>query len=198
MSRYINHGCQIVDARTGQIVDEDELLELYAKNIKENYVDSASKILSFGVEIPYRLQKTRSGEKVNVVNVKENYHFAKVYRTDVIDAMNKFELNVWEKGFLFTFLPYLHFPSNSIVVDGKHPDIPELCKMTGVGKSKLYEILSSLESNNIIVREKLLGELVIFFNPFLTSCGLVSLDTYKLFENSIYNPAHKIVNKKCV
>lgn len=68
----------------------------------------------------------------------------------------------------------------------------EVCELVGVGKTKLYEIYKELEKYHVIKRMKLHNGTVIYFNPFLYSCGgLIDIETYNLFKDTGYNPINR-------
>lgn len=55
----------------------------------------------------------------------------------------------------------------------------------------MYNILKELEMHDIIKRVKANSSNIIYFNPFLyASGGIVHNDTFKLFEESIFNPTN--------
>lgn len=184
--KYIPYGDQYIDTRTGEIIELHELSKVVSKNMIDTFCESSGHLINMGVNVPFRIVKTKIG-KSSTINVKESYHFAKIFKVDVRDMMIKTNLTVHAKAFIYTCLCYLYFPSNTVIVNGKNPDIKELCDIVGIGKSKLYEVLDELEENDVIKREKINGCLVIYFNPFLHSCGLVDKYTHDLFQASIYN-----------
>nr|WP_156736285.1 hypothetical protein [Mycobacterium sp. E3298] len=188
--KYGKHGEQFYDVETGKIVELDELSKAINESIQEEYAKGVSYLVSLGMKIPLRLVKARNGESYNIINIKERFHFTKIFKTDVRFVLDEFKLSVYSRAFLYSLLPYLYFPTNTVIIDGKNPEIDDLMKLVGIGKSKIYEVMNELENLNIIKREKVNGKLIIYFNPFLHSCGLVDTETYKLFENSIFNPLH--------
>jgi hypothetical protein len=186
--KYGKHGEQFYDVITGEVIELDELAKAINKGMVDSYIESASHLLSLGMKIPLRLVRAKNGEKYSIINIKENFHFTKLFRTDVRYMLETFKLSVYGRAFLYSLLPYLYFPTNSVIVDGKQPDLDGLIKLTGIGKSKIYEVFNELEGLNIIKKEKIGTRFVIYLNPFLHSCGLVDKDTYKIFEDSIFNP----------
>lgn len=188
VNQYMNHGNQIYDVSTGEIIDIDQISKAKNNQILELYVQNIERLLKIDGDIEYKLVKNKQGETLPVVNVKENYEFMKVFKVDLRGLLETVKLSLSAKGFLFHMSAYLHFPTNTIVCDGKSPSIKDLCEMLEVKQTKLYEILKELESKDIIKREKINGSLVIYFNPFLLSCGYVDFETYKMFRKSNYNP----------
>lgn len=78
-------------------------------------------------------------------------------------------------------------------MNGKHPNQDEMCEFLRIGRTKLNSILKELEYYDVIKRVKINGKTYIYINPFLVCTGLLAVDTYKLFEKSIYNP-NKIIS----
>jgi hypothetical protein len=187
-NRYQNYDGQIIDLKTGEIVDLKQIKQVIEMSLYDKYIESAQTLIELNQDVNFRLVTAKNGESYSCVNVKEGYHFVKVFKVDVRRMLETFDISLSTRGFIYTCLAYLHFPTNSIVIDGECPSIEKLCSICKIGKSKLYEILKELEQYEIIKRKKVNGQMVIYMNPFLHSTGLVHEDTYKMFKDSGYNP----------
>lgn len=185
---YTFENGNIVQVSTGEIVDLKEIKSAFEKNLCDEFIKTHQTALKAGIELNIRLVKDKRGQQYFTTNVKENFHFVKVFKVDVRDALETHNLSIFARGFLYTCLAYLHFPSNTLNINGQSPTNELLCEKLNVGKTKLYEIYKELEKYEIIKRKKINGQMVIYLNPFLHSCGLVDIETYNLFETSVYNP----------
>jgi hypothetical protein len=190
-NRYQNYDGQIVDLKTGEIVDLEQIKQAIEISLYDKYIESAQTLIELNQDVNFRLVTAKNGESYSCVNVKEGYHFVKVFKVDVRRMLETFKPSHYARSFIYTFLSYVHFPTNSIVIDGECPSIEKLCEVFDVKKTKLYETLKELEQYEIIKRKKINGKLVIYINPFLHSTGLVHEDTYKMFKDSGYNPYNK-------
>lgn len=111
--KYGLHGEQFYDIETGAIIEIDELTKTINNNIVDTFTKNTSHLISLGVKIPLRLVRARNGENYSIVNIKENYHFSKIFRTDVRYMLEEFKLSVYGRAFLYSLLPYLYFPTNT-------------------------------------------------------------------------------------
>lgn len=179
---------QIYDTSTGEILDKKELKLAAEIKIKETSRAITREMIDMGIYLDVRVVRDTFGEEYNSINIKENYEFNKIYRVELMKLFNEIQLDAISYAFLGRFTPCLHFPSNSLMLNGTHPSQVEMADAMGIGKTKLNEVLKQLEFYNIIKREKINGKLYIFFNPFLYSTGVVSLDTVRLFKESVFNP----------
>ena len=187
-NRYTMHGSQIIDIETGELVNTSELTKLINQKINEEYTDRIADIIALNGDVEFKLVRNRSGNEYSAVNLKEGFVYTKLFRVDVKFMLENYKMSIIARGFLYTAMAYIHFPTNSIVIDGENPTVESLCETVGIGKTKLYEILKELEELDVLQRKKLNGRLCIYLNPFLHSCGLVDIETYKLFKDSPYNP----------
>ena len=186
---YIDESNQLIDMTTGEIVDREKIKRAYENKITEDRNEYAKELSKMGIVFDISIIKYR-GVEYPVVTIKKDYSFRKVFVVDVREVIKELSKNA--KVFIATFEPYIYFPHNTIVVDNKHPTIPEMCEMLDLKKSAVYNVLKELENHGVIKKINLNGEIVIYFNPFLyCGGGVVHKDTYKLFEDSIYNPLNK-------
>lgn len=184
---------QIVDTSTGEIVDVDEIEKAISKNVIDNFTKANRDLHKLGLDTNLRIIRARDGQLYPCAKIKERYVFNKVFRVEVRNMLDSSNLSIYALAFITKFEPHLYFPTNSVVINGKRPTIEQMWEMLGVKKTKMYEILKELEKHDVIKRIDLNGFPVIYFNPFLYSCGgLVDRDTYNYFEDSIYNPINKV------
>lgn len=97
--------------------------------------------------------------------INSKYKTFHINNDEIIKTIKKQEISTHARSFIYTFLNYLHSPTNSIIINNTYPSVSTLCKIVGVRKSKLYEILKELEENNIIRRNTENGHMIIYFNP---------------------------------
>lgn len=194
LGRYVKKDKQIVDTHTGELVDVNEI----KRTLEEDLIDIKNKntriMAELGIPIEIKLVRDKTGEPYETLIVKENHEFNKIFRGDVNDMFEHSDLSIEAAGFLGRFSSKLHFPSNSILLDGKHPNQEEMCEYLRIGRTKLNSILKELEFYDVIKRVKMNGKTYIYVNPFLYSTGRLSIDTYRLFAKSAYNPNKNVSN----
>lgn len=187
-NKYGLYDSQIYDIETGQIVDKEEIKKALQQDVYDKFINNYQDTVDLGIDLDLKLVKDKKGNTHQAVNVKEKFHFVKVFKVDVRDILQSCDISIFSRGFLYTSLAYLNFPTNTLIIDGETPSNEVICEKFGLGKTKLYEVYKELEKADVIKRKKINGQPIIYFNPFLHSCGLVDKDTYKLFEDSLYNP----------
>jgi len=190
-NKYTIEEGQIVDTETGQIVNKEEIQKAIEQDTYETYLRNADKLFAIGSRPSSKIVKDKRGNEHNSYNVKEGYHFVKVFKVDVRNTLESCDLSIYSRAFLYSCLAYLNFPTNTIVIDGESPTLEVLCKKFKLGKTKMYEVFKELEKIDLIKRKKINGQLIIYINPFLHSCGLVDSETYNLFKDSLYNPINR-------
>jgi hypothetical protein len=189
MSRYkkINEN-QVTDKETGEIINYDEILKAQQELIEEEYTQLKDECFLLGKNIPIKIVKL-NGVKYPCVTIKKNYTFNKIFRGDMKMLLKNNNLSIHALAFIGMFEHYICFTRNNLIVDCENPTIEKLCKMLGIKRSKMFEILKELEDKYIIKRTKSGKDLIIYFNPFLfCSGGVVHKDTYDLFKFNPYNP----------
>jgi hypothetical protein len=180
---------QLIDISTGEIIEnENQIVKIHQNHLYEEVIKSNEALVKIGKNIGMRIVKDRKGNIYNSYNVKEGYHFVKAFKVDIRDMLETNKLSIISRGFIYTCLAYIHFPTNTLVIDGETPTNERICEKFGLGKTKLFEVYKELEKLEVIKRKKFNGQTIIYINPFLHSSGLVDTETYNLFKDSIYNP----------
>lgn len=191
-NEYVLEKGQIIEVETGQIVNKNELKRSYREEILNSLVNSKIKLEQLGETLDIRIIQDRQGNNHSVLNVKERYHFVKVFKVDIRGILEECELSIFARGFLYSCLAYLNFPTNTLLINGETPTNEILCEKFKIGKTKLYDVYKELENADILKRKKINGQMIIYLKPFLHSCGLVDSETYDIFKSSLYNPINKI------
>jgi hypothetical protein len=188
-NKYVyNEEGQIIDITTGEIIDKKEIVKAYQEHVSDVITNSNLDLIDIGENLGIRVVKDRRGNEYRSYNVKEGFHFVKVFKVDVRDMLESSKMSIISRGFIYSCLAYLHFPTNTLIFNGSTPTNEQICEKFMIGKTKLYEVLKELEKLEIIKRKKINGQTVIYINPFLHSSGLVDVETYNLFKDSVYNP----------
>ena len=188
MAKEMSDDGFVVETSTGEIImSNDELQNMIIQKQKEEFKRGRKLLQDLGLEQKYNLIKINN-EETDTILVKKGYDFNRIFRVEMRIVMNNkmFQLSLGAKAFIGNFTPFISFPENSILVDGERPTIKDYMNMMGIGKSKLYSIFKELEEYEIIKRINLGTKLIIYFNPYLYSCGYVNKDTVELFKNSQY------------
>jgi hypothetical protein len=179
---------QIYEIETGRIVTSKEVRREYEHHVYDQFMTSAQDLINIGEKISFKMVKDRRGNEYQSRNVKEGFHFVKVFKVDMREMLEVNQVSIFSRGFLYSCLAYLQFPTNTLVLDGESPTNEKICEKFKIGKTKLYEVYKELEKLDVIRREKVNGQMVIYLNPFLHSCGLVDKNTYDKFKDTQYNP----------
>lgn len=188
-NRYIyNEDGQLIDVDTGEIINKKGLIKAHENYLYEQFSKVNSELIDIGENLNIRIVKDRRGNEYHSYNVKEGFHFVKIFKVDVRDMLERSKMSIISRGFIYSCLAYIHFPTNTLIFEGQTPTNEQICEKFMVGKTKLYEVFKELEKLEVIKRKKVNGQTVIFINPFLHSSGLVDVETYNLFKNSVYNP----------
>lgn len=179
---------QIIDISTGEIISKKDIIQAHKEHLFEDFQLMMEDSFELNENVDIRIIKCR-GASYNCTSIKEKYTFNKQFRGDLKVLYSDVNLSVYAHGFISRFSPFLDFPYNNIIIDNKNPSVETLYEMLNVKKTKMFEILKELEKNDVIKRVRQAKEIVIYFNPFLICSGaMVHCDTYKLFENSVFNP----------
>jgi hypothetical protein len=189
INNYVyNDDGQLIDITTAEIINKKNIVKAYQKHILNEVEKVNSELIDIGENIGIRIVKDRRGNEYHSYNVKEGFHFVKVFKVDVRDMLESSKMSIISRGFIYSCIAYLHFPTNTIIFNGETPTNEMICEKFMIGKTKLYEVYKELEKYEVIKRKKINGQTVIFMNPFLHSSGLVDVETYNLFKDSVYNP----------
>lgn len=187
-NKYKKHNSQVYDSTTGELLDLNDVKEVIVKDLLK-HAETELKLLSdLGLVSGVKIVRDNGGEPYPVIPLKEGFEFNKILRGDVNFVFENSELSNDSFAFIGRFTACLHFPSNSILLNGIHPTQDELAKAMRVGRTTINKALKELEFYDVIKRVKVNGKIYIYFNPFLYSVGLISIDTYKIFRDSIHNP----------
>jgi len=97
-------------------------------------------------------------------------HFYKGNSDELKAIIN--ELNVYEKAVLFSISPYVGYTDCCIRYEnGKELTIEAMQEISGISKSKMYEVLSSLQEKDILYKGKNSKNVQYFMNPYLFCKG---------------------------
>lgn len=187
--RYIvDDDGRFIDLDTGEVIDNKEIVDAIETKRNEDFISKTNEMIKLGYKDVDRIVKYK-GIEYPCVTIKEKYTYGKVFRVALREIMKDGKLSLNARAFIATFEPYISFPHNTIIVDSQHPNQEQIKEMLGLKRTALYKTLKELEMYDIIKRIKTNSVTVIYFNPFLyASGGIVHSDTYKLFENSAFNP----------
>lgn len=181
---------RFIDLDTGEIINNKEIVDAIETKRNEDFMSATDKMINFGYDDFDRIIKYK-GVEYPCVTIKQKYTFGKVFRVALREIMKDGKLSLNARAFIATFEPYISFPYNNIIINSQHPSQKEIEDMLGLKRTALYKVIKELESFDIIKRIKTNSVTVIYFNPFLyASGGIVHSDTYKLFEDSAFNPSN--------
>jgi hypothetical protein len=190
-AKYSIEEGQMVDTYTGEIINTDEVKKAYQNDLLMKFLSSESNLQDIGETLGLRLVQDKKGNDHHVLNVKEGYHFVKVFKVALREVFSVHKVSKAAKATYLDFQTVTQFPTNSVVIDGESPTLDKLCEFLDLKKTRLYEILKELESADLIMRKKMNGQLVIYINPYIYCCGLVDYETLILFKDSQYNPFNR-------
>jgi hypothetical protein len=185
LNYYITDDEEIIDSYTGEVISLDKIKQAKLEKAMDNLNKYNSDFNEDYILFKYK------GETYNCIRVKENYHFNKMYRTALRTVMGDKNLKINSRALLMTMIPYLSFPLNKIVIPGCNK-LEDIGKIIGLQKTATYEALKNLEKLDIIKREKVGGQTIVYINPFLfASGGIIERSTLEKFKDSFYNPNNK-------
>lgn len=178
------------DKNTGQILSRTDVSKRINDYLKEEMLNGIKGIVELDGMIDFRIVRAKNGAHYHVINVKANFDFIKTFKKDLRDMFDEIDLSPHACKFMYMMTPWIHYPENTIVYKKKNPSIDKLCEVLNLKRAMVYRVLKELEDCELIRREKLNGQLIIYINPFLHSCGWVSSETIELFKDSQYNHEH--------
>lgn len=188
MSEYKINGSTVFDISDGTVIDLNEVRRAKEKEAINTFNNSLGELDKLGISSNLTIVNHRNVE-YRCVEIKRDFEFNKNFRVEVRDLMLDNELTKNARCFIGTITPFISFPSNAIHVRYKNPTYKQLLKIMDMSLPTLTNTLNELEQKNIIVKIKINGQMVIYFNCFLYIAGFcVEKSTYDLFVNSIYNP----------
>ncbi|KAA9007406.1 DUF91 domain-containing protein [Paenibacillus spiritus] len=156
------------------IIEDQEIIDLYTGEI------------SFLKDVP--LSDIPDMDEYNCVNMITSYD--RRYKTNtkaLRDIFDEGSLSCEALGFLGHFGWCLHSPTNSLFINNENPTQDQMCKYLNIGRTKLNSAIKELESHNIILRKKINGCTIIYFNPELYHTDDVSEMTKNLFIDAKRN-----------
>lgn len=110
-NRYQNYDGQIVDLKTGEIVDLEQIKQAIEMSLYDKYVESAQTLIELNQDVNFRLVTAKNGESYSCVNVKEGYHFVKVFKVDLEECWKRLNhLIMQEVLFILFCLMYISLP----------------------------------------------------------------------------------------
>ena len=181
----------MVQMETGEIIKFEDIKKAKQDHILESYKNMVDDLSTLGLNTDYQIIEFRKKE-YSVVNIKSDFQFNKEFRMELRDIMRSKLLSKNARCFLGTITPFITFPSNSIIIDGKNPSIDELKDILDMGTNVIYSTLKELEEVRIIKRINVNTNLIIYINPFLYCGGYcVEADTYEMFKDTGFNPENR-------
>lgn len=184
LDRYLVSKGDVVDLETGEQLSRKLAQLIINQKTKDDHAKNIKNMVESGGEPDTRLVKNKHGQSFHVINVKEGYDFVKTFKVEARELLREIDLSLNACGFMYKAINYIHFPSNTVVIDYETPDIEKMCKVFKIKRTNLYKILKELEQKGVIIRKKVNGQSVIYINPLLHSCGLVDVDVYHMFIDS--------------
>ncbi|MEH7116066.1 hypothetical protein V7128_01405 [Neobacillus vireti] len=188
LNKYRIENGVLYDQFTGEVIDRKEIKKAYQAELANFMLESELDLNEIGERLDLRVVSDKRGKTHHVINVKEGFHFVKVFKVALREVLSTNSLSKAAKSAYLDFQAYTSFPNNTVIVDGETPDTEKLCDLLDLKKTRLYDVLKELETADLILRKKINGQLVIYINPFIYNCGLVDQSTLELFESSQYNP----------
>lgn len=186
-----NETSQLYDIETGEIISTKKINKALEEHLHNEFEKVYAESINIGEKFSMTLSKDKRGINYQTMKVKEEYEFVKVFTVSKRELKKTNNLSKISKASWFDLEEEIHFPTNTIVINGKSPSMEDLCEFLDLKKSKLYEVLKELENADIIKREKINGQIVIYVNPYLFNRGFVDYDTIQMFKGSGYNPANR-------
>lgn len=185
--------------KTGEIFTLAEVNKYMTLKIEEFNIHRNAEV-SFlarenGIEIEQRLINKRSNKKKKSKS-KERFdrgEFNILYREEMVNFM-ALKLTLIEEGVFSRLCKFLHYPSNSVMINGNIPSIEILMNIMGIKERALRGHLKTLEQKEVIKLVNSGHKKVIYINPnycasgkdldieTLTMFGLVECDDRKIDE----------------
>lgn len=169
---------------TGEIIEnKDDVREILQDHSKTKAINNAKE-----KEIR-RIAGLQEKKDYMCLNWKKDSHFIKVFRTELREYMKVTKLSTNARAFLFSILPYIHYPSNEIAnTDGTSFTNEELQELTGLGRDAIDKTLKELEDKLFIKRVGKKRARKIYANPYLFAGRDIEKNTKKEIDNAGYQP----------
>lgn len=130
----------------------------------------------------YLAKKIKQSKERAIERIKEMQKDKATYMNCLTDTFTKAdtkefklllgELNVYEKAFLLSVMPYVGYEDCAIKKDNGSPlSVKECAQISGMSERKAFEVISSLKDKCIIYKGKTGKETQYFMNPWLFSKG---------------------------
>ena len=130
----------------------------------------------------YLKRKSASKRDKAIEKIKDDQKDGKVYADSVQDVYTKAgskefryllgELNVYEKAFLLSVMPYVGYEDCAIKKDNGSPlNIKDFALVSGMSESKVYDVIAHLKKECIIYKGKTGSEVQYFVCPWLFCRG---------------------------
>lgn len=188
MVDYLLKSNGVVDPETGELIDPKIFLkEKYdeAKGILDNLNVVAGE---YGIPFRAKLEKYKS-KKYFLVYVKSKKGAFQQINQDSVQKLFENKIDIWSKGWIAQFTPYLAFPSNIIILNGKIPSVDDFAEAMNLKRNKMHEILKELKYYDVIHRDYIEDSTVMatYVNPYLYASGTaVEAKTVNLFAKSTF------------
>lgn len=181
----------MVQLETGEIIKFEDIKKAKQEQVLDSYKNMVDNLSTLGMNTDYKIIEFRKKE-YSIVNIKSDFEFNKEFRVELRDIMKNNFLTKNARCFLGTITPFISFPTNSVIIDGRNPSIDELKEIMDMGTNVIYKTLKELEDAKIIQRVNVNTNLIIYVNPFLYCGGYcVEIDTYEIFKDTGYNPENR-------
>jgi hypothetical protein len=181
----------LYDADTGEVINKKEIKKAYQAELAKQLLENELELNEINEHMGLRLVQDKRGSDYHVLNVKEGFHFVKVFKVALREVLSVNKLSKAAKSAYLDFEAHTNFPTNTVIVNGETPSTEVLCELLELKKSRLYDVLKELETADLVKRKKINGQLVIYINPYIYCCGLVDHDTLEIFKDSSYNPINR-------
>lgn len=116
----------------------------------------------------------------------QNWHIPDFYKGNVKELRAIMsELDSGERAFLFSIAPYIGYEDCCIRYDnGKELSTKQIQDLVGMGQSKVYAIIKSLQEKDILYKGKNSKNTQYFVNPYLFCKGTrINKVLQKMFDN---------------
>jgi hydroxymethylpyrimidine pyrophosphatase-like HAD family hydrolase len=110
---------QIYDKETGEIVSTNNIKKALETHLNKEFEKFYQQSLEIGKKIDLVLIKDKRGVSYQTLKIKEDYEFVKVFTVSKREIKKASKLSKVAKAAWFDLEEEIHFPTNSIVIDGK-------------------------------------------------------------------------------
>ena len=132
--------------------------------------------------IEYLAIREKYGKEKALEKIKESQKDTTTYMNCLTDAFTKAdtkefkcllkELDVYEKAFLLSVMPYVGYEDCAVKKDNGSPlNMKDFASISGMSERKVFDVVGSLKDKCIIYKGKTGSEIQYFMNPWLFSKG---------------------------